>query len=107
MPRHLAQIELAGKEILAVRVAEHARLVLRETTGRRRSQVRQHRHQFAGACMPFEHAMILAVDAAVNGMDQSVALTIARVYDKCRREDALALEREYDIDRVVHATGHD
>ena len=50
--------------------------------------------------------MVLAVDAAVDGVDQAVALAAAGVLEERRREDALAAGREDDVDRVVHAAGH-
>ena len=51
--------------------------------------------------------MDLAVDSAVNRMDQPVAAAIARVLEKCRGEDSLATCCKSDLYRVVHATRHD
>ena len=54
-----------------------------------------------------DRIMDLAVDAAVNRVDQAVALAAAGIHKEGRREDPLAAGSEDDVDRVVHAAGHD
>ena len=49
----------------------------------------------------------LAVNAAVNRVDQAVALAATGIHQKGGREDPLAAGSEHDIDRVVHPAGHD
>ena len=73
---------------------------------RRRAEMRQHRHQFAGARMAVHHAVRLAVHAAVNGVDESVAFSAAGILEKCCCENAFAGVCEHNVHRVVHPSGH-
>ncbi len=66
----------------------------------------QRRHQVAGPRVPIDDVVILAVDAAIDGMNQPVALALLRMHQERRREDPLAAGRENDVDRVIHAAGH-
>ncbi len=49
----------------------------------------------------------LAVHAAVDRVDQSIALAAFGILEERRRQNAFAAGRERDLDRIVHATGHD
>ena len=48
----------------------------------------------------------LAVNAAVDGVNEAVALAAAGMDEERCREDSLAAGREHDIDGVIHAAGH-
>ena len=50
--------------------------------------------------------MVLAEDAAVDRVQETVALAVGGVLQERRREEAVAGRREHDIDGVVHAAGH-
>src|SRR5882672_4532077 len=69
--------------------------------------MRHHRHERrSGPRVVVNHIVIFAVDSAVNGMNDAVALSSARMLEKRRGEDALAAGREHDVDRIIHAAGH-
>ena len=56
--------------------------------------------------MTVDDRVDLAVDAAVDRMDQAVAVAAAGLLEEGGREDPLAAGREHDVDRVVHPAGH-
>src|SRR5207248_289258 len=60
-----------------------------------------------GPGMLVDRVPVLAVDAAVDGMNDAVAVAAAGVLEERGRENALAARREDDIDRIIHAAGHD
>ena len=68
--------------------------------------MRHHRHQIASARVTVHHAVRLAVNSAVNGVHQSVALATGGVLEKCGGEKPLTARRKNDVHRVVHAANH-
>ena len=69
------------------------------------AEMGKRRQQWAGAGMAIEDAMVFSVDAAVEGMNQPVALTAAGMDQKRARHDPLPFRREDDVNGVVHAAG--
>ena len=103
---HAVQVELTGKQVAGEVAAEHGRLVNLQAARRCRAEVRHHRHQIASARVTVHHAVRLAVNSAVNGVHQSVALATGGVLEKCGGEKPLAARRKNDVHRVVHAANH-
>src|SRR5262249_250333 len=54
-----------------------------------------------------QDVMILAVNASVHSMNESIPASPAWVLQKGRGEDALAARRKHYPDRVIHAARHD
>ena len=61
----------------------------------------------AGDVPVVQHIVLLAEDAAVKGMGDTVAPAGLGEVDERGGEDGLAVRREGDLDGVVHAAGHD
>jgi len=76
-----------------------------QAAGRGTADVDEHGHEVAGPFVTGEHAMILAVDAAVDRMHDAVAPAIGRPLEERRRQKPLAGARECHVDRIVHASG--
>src|SRR5260370_30805622 len=57
--------------------------------------------------MIVDNIMILAIDAAVNRVNEPIALTAARMLKKGGRENPFAAGREHHPHRVIHAARHD
>ena len=78
MPGDLVQVEEGGEEVVLVLRTESARLVAGQAAGRGGSQVSEHRHELgSGPLVLVDRCVVFAVDAAVDGMDQAVALAAA------------------------------
>src|SRR5687768_4294381 len=56
--------------------------------------------------MAVEHVVNLAINSAVDGMDQPVTIAAAGMLQKGGGEDSLAASRAYHVDGIVHAAGH-
>ena len=106
---HLVQVEVAGEEVVNVAGTEDQRLVSRQTARRGRAHVQQDGHDLRPGPLVgrFEDRTVdLAVDAAVNRMDQTIALAAAGMLEEGAGEDSLATRSEGDVDGIVHASGH-
>ena len=106
VPLHFVEVELTGEQIAGEVAAQHGRLVKLQATRRSRAQLCHYRHQIASARMAVDHAVWLAVDTAVNGMHQAVALAAGGILKECGGEKPLAAGRKDDIHRVVHPANH-
>ena len=103
----LCRLKRAAKRLSSVLRAECARLVAGEAARRGGPQVSEHRHKLgAGPFVLVDRCVVLAVDAAVDGVNQAVALAAGRTLQKGGGEDAFAAGREDDVHRVVHPAGH-
>src|SRR6267142_3043166 len=101
------QVEARGKKIVAIFSAENLRVVARQTGRSRRTKMREHRHHIGTrARMAIENRMDFAVYAAVNRVDQSIALPAAGMLEEGGRENPLAGRSENTINRIIHATRH-
>src|SRR5262245_40589446 len=77
--RHLPKIELAEKQVVAVLMTENIGIVALQSTGRRRAQRVENRHELTGPRMTVEHTVLLAIHAAVDRVNQAV---IPRIHVK-------------------------
>src|SRR5438876_7870605 len=67
----------------------------------------QHRHErWRRPLVLVDRVVVLAIDAAVNGMNDPVALAAAGRLEKGSGEDPFATGSEHDFDRVIHSSGH-
>ena len=73
----LRRLNWHSEEVVAILGAERVGLVALQSARRRRAHRHQRRHQLAGARMAVEHAVLFAVHAAVDGVDESVAAAVA------------------------------
>ena len=89
--RDLSQVEHRGEETVAIAAAERARCVAREAGRHGRPELAHDRHQIAGPLVAVEDVVRLAVDAAVDGVDDRVPLARLRMLQEGRGEDAFAL----------------
>ena len=107
MARDLLQVEQRREEVVLVLRPESRRLIAVQPAGSRRPQVREHGHERrAGPFVLINRIVILAVDAAIDDVNQAVALAAGGMLEKRRGDNALAAGREHDIDGIVHAAGH-
>ena len=109
MPADLVQVEVTGEEIVLIRLAEGVGFVAGEPAGSGRAHVQEGRHDFRAR--PFvsgleDRVVDLAVDAAVDRVDQTVALAAAGMHEERGGEDRLSARREDHVDGVIHAAGH-
>ena len=108
MTRDLVHVKQASEEIVLVLGSEDVRLVADQATRGRRSKMSQDGHQIrTGPGMVIDDVVILAVDTAVDGMDQAVTEAAARVHQEGSGEDPLAAGGKDHLDRIIHAAGHD
>ena len=107
MTRHFVQVEEAGEKIVLIRGAEDARRVVGETTRGGGPIVGQRGQEIPRLLVSFDDVMLFSVDAAVNGVNESVAPAELRVLEESRSQDLLAGRHEIDVHGVVHAPGHD
>ena len=90
MPADLVQVEVAGEEIVLIGLAEGVGLVASQPAGSGRPHVQKRRHDFGAG--PFvsgleDRVVDLSVDAAVNRVDQAVALAAAGMHEERGGED--------------------
>ena len=79
---HLPHVEAAGEEIVLVLAAPGGGLQAFQAAGGGGSEVAQHRHhvprpRVAGG---INHVPVLAIDSAVHGVQQAVAVASARMH---------------------------
>jgi hypothetical protein len=55
---------------------------------------------------PLQHVVDFAEHAAIDGMDQPVALASARVLQECGGENRFAGRSEHQLHGIIHATRH-
>ena len=106
-PRHLADVETTGEQVVPEIAAENVRFVSDKTAGGRRPEMHQRRHQLTCQLVTGNHSVRFTVNAAVNRVNQAVVLPISRVHQKRRGEDAFATRREDDFNGIVHTARHD
>src|SRR2546422_5088781 len=102
----LVQIESAEKEIVLIFLSENARFVADNTARRGWAHVRHDGHQVAGFLVVISYVVDLAINAAVNGVNESVASAWLVRVEEGAAENPFALGREGDRYRVVHPAGH-
>ena len=90
VPADLVQVEVAGEEVVLIGLAEGVRLVAGQAARGGRAHVQKDRHDLGAR--PFvggleDRVVDLAVDAAVDGVDQPVALAAAGMDEERGRED--------------------
>ena len=99
------QIEGRGEQVARELLPEADTRMAMEAAGRGGAEMGEGREEVAGAGVPVEHSGILAVDAAVEGVDQAVAFASAGMDEEGAGHDPFPFRREHDVDGVVHATG--
>ena len=77
VPRDFVHVETAGEQVVLIFAAETRRFIAVSPHGGGGAEVRQHRHQVAGAFMVVDHVVIFAVNAAVDRVDEAVAFAAA------------------------------
>ena len=102
---HRPQVEGRREQVAGQRLAVTDAGMAVKAAGSSGAEMGKRRQQRAGAGMAIENAMVLPVDAAVEGMNQPVTLTAAGMDKKRARHDPLPFRREDDVDGVVHAAG--
>ena len=110
MAGDLVQVEGGGEEIVAETGAEDIALVADQPAFGRRAGLVERVHQVRSRALHaavVEHVVDLAEDAAVDRVADAVAETRLGEVDERAGEQRFALRREGDLDRVVHAAGHD
>ena len=75
MPLHFVEVELTGKEITGEAVTENGRLIQLQATRCGWAKMRQYGHQVTGVRMLVKNPVPLAVNAAVNRVNQTVTPT--------------------------------
>ena len=102
--RDAAHIKLRAEQIpahperLAAQYLQPAR--------RRRAEVRHDRHQLASARVSIEDAVLFAPHAAIDRVQDAVALAAAGIHKKSPAQKPLARRRKDDVHGVVHAARH-
>ena len=91
--RDLPHVEHRGEEVVAEAVAERARRVVRQPCRHGRTELVEYRHQIAGPLVAVDDRVHLAVQTAVDRVNQSVAPAELRLLDKCGRQDSLTGRR--------------
>src|SRR5213594_3646989 len=94
MTRHFVQVEEAGEKIVLIRGAEDARRVVGETARGGGPIVGQRGQEIPRFLVSFDDVMLFSVDAAVNGVNKSVAPAELRVLEESRSQDLLAGRHE-------------
>src|SRR5262249_12977018 len=103
-----AEIEVADEEVVGVVGAEGAQAPRSGAAGGGGAHVRHDRHEVAGADVAGgDGRLVLAVDAAVDRVDEPVALAGRADLEKRAAQDALAGGGERDADGIIHAAGED
>src|SRR3954449_6880530 len=85
MPADFTEIELAGKNVVLVFGAKLIRLITMESAWRGRALMDEHRHEVGRR--PFvvwliNRIVVLAVDAAINGVNQPIPKARGRSNEK-------------------------
>src|SRR5690606_36734347 len=99
----------ASEEIVLKGGAEGIRSIANQPAGRGRAEVAQDRHQVGRGPLVggvLEDVVFLAVEPAVDGVNQSVPVAAAGALEERGGEDPFAAGEKLDVDRVVHAAGH-
>src|SRR4029453_845141 len=105
--RYLAQVEHRGEEVAVEALAESGRRVVGEPCRNRGTELTEYRHQIAGPLVPVDDGVHLSIQAAVDGVNQSIAASKLWLFDESGRQETLARLCEGDVHRIVHPTGHD
>ncbi len=101
-------IEQAGEDVVLIGAAESAGFVAVQSTGSSGSKVGEHRHNSRpGPAMIVDDIPGLAIDTAVNVVDEAVTQAPGWELEEGGGEDALAAGGEDQIDGIIHAAGHD
>ena len=104
MAHDLAQVEVAREQVVRPVRAKDARAIHGQPARGGRAGVIHHRHEVAGARVAVERGLLLAINAAVNRVQQAVALAAAGLDERAAQEP-LARRVERHAHGIVHATG--
>src|SRR5262249_3794811 len=100
-------VEQGGKEIVLEIRPKDRGLIPHQAGWCRRTKMRKDRHdRRTRPLVLFDGIVLFAIDAAVNGVDQSIAPATTRMLEKRRCEDSFAAACEHHFDRIVHASRH-
>ena len=102
-----AQIEITGEKVVEIIRTEKARTVGCHSAGRSCVHVSEHGHEVAGARVAVEHGMLLAINTAVDGVDETITTATGGVLKKCAAQETFASGVESDTDGIIHAAGED
>ncbi len=108
--RHLAQIEGRGEEVVAIVGAKDIAFVTGERALRRRPGLIERMHDLGAGALHatvFDHIVNLAEYRAIRRVPDAIAEPGLAEINERAGEDGLALGREGNFNRVVHAAGHD
>ena len=95
------RVEARDEKVVAPLLSKNLRVVARDAARRGRSEVREHGHEIGpGARVSVEDVVRLAIHAAVDCVDQPVALTAARMLEEGAGENAFAGASESEPDRM-------
>ena len=97
------QIEVAGKHLLIMLAAEQGVTSADKTARRGGSLMIEHRHDITGHRMSENGIVLLAVNSAVDRVNQSVTSTGFRKLKECAAKKSLAIIQKRHIDGIVHA----
>ena len=90
VPADLVQVEVAGEQVVLIGLAEGVGFVAGQPAGGGRPHVQQRRHDFGAGPLVGgleDRVVHLSVDAAVNRVDQAVALAAAGMHEERGGED--------------------
>ena len=106
--RDFVEIEAGGEEIITVSGAKPIRLIPAQSTCGGGPEMNEDGHDIGGSMgMVLDDIVNLAVDAAVHGVNDSVALPVGGVLQERGGKDSFAAGGEDDVDGIVHASSHD
>jgi hypothetical protein len=106
----LVEVEGGGEEVVLVGGAEGGGLIAAQAAGGTGTELDEGVEEVGTGpddAAVFEHRVLLAVDAAVEGVGDAIAPTGLAEIDEGAGEEGFTVRGEGDFDRIVHAAGHD